>query len=239
MRSRLHTRRQPAAIGAALAVALVLCGAPTAADAAPTDAISLSSNGVDFAPDLPAGLFNSLGTFIPGRTASVRIWVRNDSPAEARLRVDAWAEASTDPEYTASLTISATVPDAPGRAAALGSQPSCTALVTDRILDSGSAVPITFRLSMSDVAGTTAQAASADAMLRFTLTDAAAPAPEDCPPGGTTVPVVGGPGAAPASGPSMDDLAQTGLDFQVSLAAATALVIGGLAALLRRRRRQS
>ncbi|MEL4319588.1 LPXTG cell wall anchor domain-containing protein [Leifsonia sp. YIM 134122] len=244
MRSGRIPPNRPVAITGAVALAFALWGSPasTASASATPDAISVSSDGVSFAPTLPTGLFATLGTFIPGRSASARIWVRNDSSVAARLRVDAWIEDSTDASYTAALSIRATVADTEGANVGLGPQPSsCTPLVDDRLVGAGSVVPITFRLSMADVGGTTAQAASADAVLRFTMTEDAVPDPatDECPTGGATIPIVGGPGAAPASDHDLDVLAHTGVDPVVPIAAAAALLTGGLAAILRRRRRES
>ena len=95
-RIRIHT----AAAGTALALAGLAALAPPAAaqDGGEREPLALSVDGVHFGGDVELRLFDSLGTVVPGDTASASVWVRNDSRDRATLSVHLTDVATTDRE---------------------------------------------------------------------------------------------------------------------------------------------
>lgn len=89
-----------------LLFALALLGGPVEPAAAAGNGLLVSTNGVDFATGSTLPLFASMGKVVPGDRSTERIWLKNDSGAEAVLRVDLVDPSADDAALASAFSLS-------------------------------------------------------------------------------------------------------------------------------------
>jgi hypothetical protein len=186
-----------ARFAAALAAVALLLGGALPAQAAPSDSVLVSTDGVTFSARLPGGVFGT-GFMIPGAHQSTTLYVKNDSSVTAALLVSAIEVRASSREFADSLTLQVTSRRAPsGVAVPLGGVTGCATLLVEQLAP-GAVTVLTVTLAMVDVAGQVAQGQTVAANLGLALqqSDAALAPVTDCQLQGIQLPVLALPDAA-------------------------------------------
>jgi len=199
------------AFGVLAAVALVLgAAAPaqavpdpapaTAAQAAPSGSVLVSTDGVTFSSDLPGGLFPAETVLIPGADKAVTLYVKNDSTVPSELFVSASDVVVSSPDFARSLSVRAVSSSTPaGPPVPLDFGTGCAVLLAEPLAP-GAVTRLSLRLEMSDVPGQVAQGGSLAANLGLALVESdTSTAPATACAAGIQLPVIGTPAAAPGA----------------------------------------
>ncbi|MCU1423434.1 MAG: hypothetical protein JWN36_3085, partial [Microbacteriaceae bacterium] len=202
------------AAGAAV-VAVALFAAPAPARAAGD--ILVSSDGVTFAPALPAALFDGVGALVPGDSVTRTLWVDNATGSEARMQLATLARSAT-PSIGRALQISVA---ASGAMSAHTLDTGCALLLSMPRVAPAARMPLTVTISMANVPGRVAQNESLDMSLLVSMSDPGGAAPAACPADATAVPL----GTGRASAPSLA-FTGAGLPLLALAAAAFAVALG-------------
>jgi LPXTG-motif cell wall-anchored protein len=210
----------------ALAGVMILPAAP--AHAAPPE-ILVSTDGVNFAPATAVDLFDDLDLIVPGDTMDAQLWIRNNSPTPALVRVAVTGLTVSSPVFGSAVTLSSTL-NASSYASTISALTDCDVVVQTQTVGAGNTVRVDFEVSMASAAsGLTGQGGTGSLGFIATAHDpAAGPFPTS---DGCTA------AAAPRPGAS-GSLAWTGSEIMPTVFVAVALLgLGLLFTLLRRRRR--
>lgn len=240
------------AVAAAAAVAVLLTGA--AAPSAPAPGLEVSLDGSTWSRTLPAALFEDLPVLVPGDSVTRTLLVRNASGTDALLRLDAVDVSIENPRFAESLRLGASVVDATRRSSsaeqptvAVGGAPDCVTVLPSAPLPARATASVVISLGFQENASMPSQHSAASLSLLLSASedvgqDGAASA---CPVAGVQLPVLALPddeiaeAAGAASAPTVLGLPLTGAAVLPALAAASGLLLLGLAAVLavgRRRR---
>lgn len=183
----MRTTVRVAAIFAAAAVGVV--GVPSVASAAqitstpgPTQVVQFSTDGIHWSDSYTAQLFQGV-RLVPNSSSLRSFYVRNGSTESALLRVTLADVTTNSIPLADAMTISTSTSGAPGATVAVDQAQPCYTLSQGLQLASGDSVRLDNTASLGDLNGTVGQNASVWFTLRvsFSSTDAAAPAPNDCP----------------------------------------------------------
>lgn len=181
-------------LGLALAVAPSDGAAPASAA---VGGLAVSGDGVTYRADNALPIFPAHWRLVPGDVETSSVWVRNDGPSEARLRIDLVDPTTDDPVFAAGVEISAeprpaSVTSAASVAvgAAIDNGP-CTVLSDDRVLAAGESarVDVTARVS-AELSGLEGQRGTVGFGMRGVLMGATVGTPHEpgTPCGGLPVP---------------------------------------------------
>ena len=237
-------KRRAAVVGVVALTLGAVLAASAGADAASAaqDDVLLSLDGVIFAPTLSGGLFDGVGTLVPGDEEQSTLWVKNNTQLDGALwlsRVDAVGTATL---FTRALTLyeTGTSPAEAGPAGAGGA--SCTLLSQPRPIRAGEAIAIPLTLSVADLDGRDGQNERVTLQVIAALADAAGPSPGNtyCPLDGASVTVSPSPGAAAgAAAGHVDPLPFTGVVPAPWIIAGGLLLGAGLFFAVARRRERN
>ena len=163
---------------AASVICAVSVGAVSPAAAAGSDGILVSADGVNFAPALNASLFDDLDRIVPGGSVAASVWVKNDSGAQAEMRVSARNVTHSSVEFADALQL-AVWDSTAGNPAAVASRPigsysNCDVLVESRPIGAGEVTKLTLAFNFDDVDGSNAQDDTATVNVLVAMRDAAA-----------------------------------------------------------------
>ena len=220
-RQRLTRTAAGLVLAAVSAVALAVLPA-VSAQAAPPEVL-VSTDGTNFGPSLTTGVFDGLGTLVPGGSIAASLWVKNDSPDPGLVRVSVADLVVPSLEFGTGVILSSN-DGLQLRTASFGELAVCSVIVPSVSVPPGGVLRINLAVRMLDVDGLTAQGETGNLGLRVSMRDLA---------GGPFPTASGCPAFAAPSGP----LAFTGAHGVMPIAAfAIALVSGGLVVVLRRRR---
>ncbi|MFC0682302.1 hypothetical protein ACFFGH_31110 [Lysobacter korlensis] len=158
--------------------------APTAA--ADQGGAQVSLDGVTWSESPSGSLFPAGAALVPGSSQTGTFWVRNASDRSAHLRISVSDASSRSIALLESLTLRATTPATAATAAVpLAASTTCTPLLSGEPLPAETFTRVTITLAMSEHAGNSGQASTAQAALSVTLADPDAPEPAaECAPGG-------------------------------------------------------
>ena len=188
------TVRLVAVLVTALATcAVVLLGAPSAARAAtpvttgataagPTQVVQFSSDGIHWSDSYTDQLFHGV-LLVPGSSATRAFYVRNGAVEPAILRVTLADVTTTSIPLASAMSISSSTTGAPGASVPVSLAQPCYTLSQGLRLASGDSIRLDNTVSLGQLNGVVGQTASVWFAIRvsFSSTDAAAPAPNDCP----------------------------------------------------------
>jgi hypothetical protein len=197
--------------------------------------ILVSLDGVNWSATLPRGLFSGAGTVVPGERMSRTLWIKNGTSTPAILRLSRMQTAATSSLLARAISISATGRGTRGSSPA-SQDGACTQLLPDQVVLAGRFTPIVVTLTVADLQGLQAQGQSATISLVASMSARGGAAASPCPPGGTSVSVLGsGQALANTSG----SLAFTGAGLQYPAIMIASLLTGfGLFVVLAARRRR-
>ena len=197
--------------------------------------ILVSLDGVNWSATLPRGLFSGAGTVVPGERMSRTLWIKNGTSTSAILRLSRMQTAATSSLLARAISISATGRGTRGSSPA-SQDGTCTQLLPDQVVLAGRFTPIVVTLTVADLQGLQAQGQSATISLVASMSARGGVAASPCPPGGTSVSVLGsGQALANTSG----SLAFTGAGLQYPAIMIASLLTGfGLFVVLAARRRR-
>ena len=218
----------------ALVLLMAIAPGAGAARAASGD-ILVSLDGVNWSETLPLGLFSGAGAVVPGDSMSRTLWIKNTTSTPAILRLSRMQSAATSSLFARAISITAT-----GRGTGGSSSPPqdgpCAQLLPAQVVLAGRSTPIVVTLTVADLQGLQAQGKSATITLLASMSARGGVAASPCPPGGTTVPVLGsGQALANTSG----SLAFTGAGLPYAAIMIASLLTGlGLFVVLAARRRR-
>jgi hypothetical protein len=218
------------------AFVLLMAFAPGAGAArAASGDILVSLDGVNWSATLPRGLFSGAGTVVPGERMSRTLWIKNGTSTPAILRLSRMQTAATSSLLARAISISATGRGTRGSSPA-SQDGTCTQLLPDQVVLAGRFTPIVVTLTVADLQGLQAQGQSATISLVASMSARGGAAASPCPPGGTSVSVLGsGQALANTSG----SLAFTGAGLQYPAIMIASLLTGfGLFVVLAARRRR-
>lgn len=200
-------------VGVFVASALMAGGVPSTAVGDPAEML-VSVDGRTFAPEPVEGLFERAAVLVPGDAVTSSLWVRNESPTPANLRVSIRELDVPSAEFARSVTLS--VRDSNMTTVhALAEVERCDVLVRTAGIPVGGTVRVDFALAMGDFASAATQTQTASFIVVAALRDAAAGefGPSPCEDDGVTI---------STSSPPVSTIAATGTQPPVAL-----LVIGG------------
>lgn len=222
---------------AGLVVAAAVVAVPQAALAA-SDSVQVSTDGTTYTATNVLPLFSNALRIVPGDAHTTAVWVRNDGPTAARLRIDLIAPQAESSALAAAVTLAATPSGRPAEpvsfAEGIGNG-ACTVLRNDQVLQPGQSVRLDVRAEMfAAIAGTTAASEELSFELGASLFDAdtvtAQPVGSSC---------LAAPAPPTSSGAGDGTLAHTGGAFPLAVAAwGTAGLIAGAVVFLGARRRR-
>lgn len=104
----------PTAAVSLLAVALL--GGAAVPAAAAGGQLLVSRDGVQFTPDSTLPLFDRMGRVVPGDQSTEQLWVKNDSTADAVLRIDLVGPRTDSPALAAAFSLNTRQPGRPASA---------------------------------------------------------------------------------------------------------------------------
>ena len=219
---------------AAFVLFMAVAPGVSAARAASGD-ILVSLDGANWSATLPRGLFSGSGTVVPGERMSRTLWIKNGTSTPAILRLSRMQTAATSSLLARAISISATGRGTRGSSPA-SQDGTCTQLLPDQLVLAGRFMPIVVTLTVADLQGLQAQGQSATISLIASMSARGGVAASSCPPGGTSVSVLGsGQTLANTSG----SLAFTGAGLQYSAIMIASVLTGlGLFVVVAARRRR-
>ena len=210
----------------------------TANRGAATD-VRVSSDGVHFARSLPAGLFDSFGTLIPGGSMRSELWIQNpsDAPANVRLSLREPGGASADLTDYLTLSVHDVASDIVTTVPLRGGE-DCAVLTPAQPLAAGATLRVALTIEMMNVTGLTAQNTRADLGILVALRDEEAGpfGPSACDDDGVLIPAAAGAGLAAPLGSVA--LPRTGVDLPIPALIGGGLMLGVGGLLITRRRRE-
>lgn len=177
-------RRLPLTI-AAVAVALLGAGAPSAAQAAP-EPLLVSVDGSTWSSSISSGLFSGDLRVIPGGEYSRTFWVTSNVDGALDLTVDVCDVTSSDAAFAASVSLASTsAASAVGTPVALDRVASgdCSLILPAESLRKGQQLPVLVTMRMAADSPNAAADASLGFVLRVMLSEST-----DAPDGGATSP---------------------------------------------------
>lgn len=236
--SRLAGRLSAAVLAAGAVGAIVLGAGASPAAAAPVDLL-VSTDGIHFASSLDDGLFDGLGTLVPGDSMASSLWIRNPTSAPAEVRVSARNLTVSTELFAAAVNMDAwdSGTDAT-RSRTLSSLAQCEIIVPAQQIAAGATLKTLVRFTLADLGGVSGQGEEAGLDLMVAMRDAeAGPFPQSaCEDDGV---LISSKPARPGSLVSPSSLATTGTDFAVPLLATGGFLVGvGLFLVVGRRRRR-
>lgn len=209
---------------------LALVALPSTVATAATPEILVSDNGVDFAPELTAGLFDDLGLLVPEESVTASLWVRNTAATDASMRLSANDLISSSPIFTQYLSLSA-VAGSQTWTWTFAELTACETVIPAMLIPAGETVRIDMVVTMGDAQGQQAQ----DESVQLGFTVDARDAVNPFPPEACADPGDGEPGEG--EGDPDESLSNTGANvFRLTLLSVGLFVIGLIVVLSRRRR---
>ena len=160
-------------MGAFVASALLTGAVPSTATADEFGEMLVSVDGRTFAPEPEAGLFDRAALLVPGDAITSSLWVRNESPSPANLRVSLRELDTPSAEFARSVRLSVRDSGAT-MVQTLAEVERCDVLVRTTGIPVGGTVRVDFALEMGDFAGDSTQAQSASFSVVAAMSDAAA-----------------------------------------------------------------
>jgi hypothetical protein len=228
MTRRRLTRTAASLVLAAVGAVTLSIGAAAPAQAAPPELL-LSLDGSTFSPTLGPGLFDGLGSLVPGESLETSLWVMNSSTDPGVMRVTVADLVIPSFEFGSHVTLTAD-DGVQLITESLSDLANCSIVVPSRSVSAGGVVRIDMTISMSTaLTGLQAQSEAAQLDLGVALRDAATgvfPAVNGCPAEQRRTPT------------ASDPLAFTGAVVLPTLGFAAALLVGGLLLVFARRRRR-
>ncbi|MBI5161757.1 MAG: hypothetical protein HY996_10160 [Micrococcales bacterium] len=151
-----------AAIGAgALVLAAVSIGLTGVAPArAAGSGISVSLDGVSYAPSLSAPLFGA-SRLVPNDAITRSFWVRNDAPSAGYLRLTLRDPTTTNVDFADALSLRADLDGWPGETVALQSARPCSRLSEGPVIAAGTAARVDLTAALGDLDGLHGQGGTA------------------------------------------------------------------------------
>jgi hypothetical protein len=160
-----------ATLGAAFVLTVALAS-PAAAD----DELSVSNDGVAYARDLTAPLFDPGLRWVPGDVESSTFYVKNNDDFGARLDLDLLGDHIGDLLDSGDLHVTAT---AGTGFSGIASDGSVTRILDGASVPGGAVVPVTVTVSFDEDSPNATQLRSTDIRLRITLTQTEFPNGDD------------------------------------------------------------
>ena len=170
------------AVVASCSAALLGASPAGAATSSATHVVQFSTDGIHWSDSYTNQLFQGV-LLVPGGSAMRSFYVRNGATEAALLRVTLAGVTTTSIPLASAMSISSSTSGAPGATVPVSSAQPCATLSQGLRLASGDSIRLDNTVSLGDLNGTVGQTASVWFALRvsFSSTDAAAPAPNDCP----------------------------------------------------------
>ena len=236
--SRAAGRLAAAVLATGVVGAIVLGSGASPAAAAPVDLL-ISTDGIHFASSLEGGLFDGLGTLVPGDSIASSLWIRNPTSAPAEVRVSARNVTVSTELFAAAVNMDAwdSGTDAT-RSRTLGALAKCEIIVPAQRIAAGATIETLVTFTMADLRGVSGQGENANLDLFVAMRDAEAGPfpPSACEDDGV---LISSQPARPSPLVSPSSLATTGTDYAVPLLVTGGFLVGiGLFFVAGRRRRE-
>jgi LPXTG-motif cell wall-anchored protein len=160
------------AILAAAVIASLTVASPAMAD----DELSVSNDGVTFARDLSAPLFDPAVKWVPGDVRTATVYVRNNDELRGLLDVDLLGNHVGDLLDSGDIHVTASAGTGTSGVASDGSE---RRILSNAKVDGGDVVPVAVTVSFDFSSPNETQLRSTDIRLRFTLTQNEFPRADD------------------------------------------------------------
>lgn len=226
-----------AAVVSLLAAAAVVLGSATPASA-DSSYLEFSTNGTTWSSTAPSALFANHLLLAPGDSLASTVYIRSTRADPTSLSVAIANLSTSDPRFSAEVTIGATGGVGSGLSTPLSDLPACAPILSAFPVARNQAVPVTITLALANaLSGVQGQGSWVRFDLQVGLSDLGSPVnPNGCPASSTSVPAFDGGGSSGIASSRMAFTGTTTLYPGLTIAGIV-VGLGGLFLLAGRRRR--
>lgn len=147
-------------VGALVLVAASIAAIGVLPARAASSGISLSLDGIGYAPTIGSPLFGS-SRLVPNDSVTRSFWVRNDAPAAGYLRLTLRDPSTTNLDFADALSLRADLVGWPGETVALQAARPCSRLSEGPVIAAGTAARVDLTAALGDLDGSHGQGGGA------------------------------------------------------------------------------